>query len=55
MELRKYFKLNENKDATYQNLSNKATVALMGNLGEKMAENNKLSSQAARKRTMNQT
>lgn len=34
-ELRKYFKLNENKDTTYQNLSNIATVALMGNLGQK--------------------
>ena len=42
MELRKYFKLDENKDRIYQNLANTATAALTENLGGKMAENNYL-------------
>lgn len=35
MKLRKYFTMNENKDATYQNFPNTDTAALRENLEEK--------------------
>ena len=35
MKYRKYFTMNENKDATYQNFSNTDTAALKENLEEK--------------------
>lgn len=35
MKLRKYFTMNENKDATYQNFPNTATATLKENLEEK--------------------